>query len=125
MTLFPEMCETVLSESIIGRARENGYVEINCINIRDYTQDKHRRVDDAPYGGGMGGSGIGFNAIYVGEQTDVTHEVRKHGDSDYAEKITVNGTVIPDTSFVDGRYSLPSSTSANIYCPSETNISSL
>lgn len=54
MTLFPEMCETVLSESIIGRARENGYVEINCINIRDYTQDKHRRVDDAPYGGGMG-----------------------------------------------------------------------
>lgn len=54
MTLFPEMCENVLSESIIGRAREKGYVEINCINIRDYTLDKHRRVDDAPYGGGMG-----------------------------------------------------------------------
>lgn len=54
MTLFPEMCEAVLSESIIGRARENGYVKINCINIRDYTEDKHRRVDDAPYGGGMG-----------------------------------------------------------------------
>ncbi len=54
MTLFPDMCESVLSESIIGRAREKGYVEINCINIRDYTLDKHRRVDDAPYGGGMG-----------------------------------------------------------------------
>lgn len=54
MTLFPEMCEAVLSESIIGRAREKGLVEINCINIRDYTEDKHRRVDDAPYGGGMG-----------------------------------------------------------------------
>lgn len=54
MTLFPEMCESVLSESIIGRAREKGLVEINCINIRDYTADKHRRVDDAPYGGGMG-----------------------------------------------------------------------
>lgn len=54
MTLFPEMCETVLSESIIGRAREKGLVEINCINIRDFTVDKHRRVDDAPYGGGMG-----------------------------------------------------------------------
>ena len=54
MTLFPEMCEAVLSESIIGRAREKGLVEINCINIRDYTVDKHRRVDDAPYGGGMG-----------------------------------------------------------------------
>ena len=54
MTLFPEMCEAVLSESIIGRAREKELVEINCINIRDYTEDKHRRVDDAPYGGGMG-----------------------------------------------------------------------
>ena len=52
LTLFPDMCESVLSESIIGRARENGFVEINCINIRDYTKDKHNRVDDAPYGGG-------------------------------------------------------------------------
>lgn len=54
MTLFPEMCEAVLSESIIGRARENGFVEIECVNIRDFTEDKHKRVDDAPYGGGMG-----------------------------------------------------------------------
>lgn len=54
MTLFPDMCENVLSESIIGRAREKGLVEINCINIRDYTLDKHRRVDDTVYGGGMG-----------------------------------------------------------------------
>lgn len=54
MTLFPEMCEAVLCESIIGRARENGFVEIECVNIRDYTKDKHNRVDDAPYGGGMG-----------------------------------------------------------------------
>ncbi len=54
LTLFPEMCEAVLSESIIGRAREKGLVEINCTNIRDYTVDKHNRVDDAPYGGGMG-----------------------------------------------------------------------
>lgn len=54
MTLFPEMCESVLSESIIGRAREKGFIEINCINIRDYSTDKHNRVDDSPYGGGMG-----------------------------------------------------------------------
>lgn len=54
MTLFPEMCETVLSESIIGRARERGFVDIHCVNIRDFTADKHNRVDDAPYGGGMG-----------------------------------------------------------------------
>lgn len=54
MTLFPEMCEAVLSESIIGRARERGCVDIRCVNIRDFTLDKHNRVDDAPYGGGMG-----------------------------------------------------------------------
>lgn len=54
LTLFPEMCNTVMSESIIGRARQAGKVEINCIDIRDYTLDKHRRVDDKPYGGGMG-----------------------------------------------------------------------
>ncbi len=53
-TLFPEMCEAVLSESIIGRARKAGAIEIRCHNIRDYTLDKHRRVDDTPYGGGMG-----------------------------------------------------------------------
>lgn len=54
MTLFPEMCEGVLSESIIGRARTAGVVEINCHNIRDFAGNKHNRVDDAPYGGGKG-----------------------------------------------------------------------
>ncbi|MCI6402242.1 MAG: tRNA (guanosine(37)-N1)-methyltransferase TrmD [Candidatus Fimivicinus sp.] len=54
LTLFPEMCDAVLRESIIGRARERGLVELNCCNIRDYTLDKHNRVDDTPYGGGMG-----------------------------------------------------------------------
>lgn len=53
-TLFPEMCENVLAESIIGRARKKGAVGISCRNIRDYTKDRHRRVDDTPYGGGMG-----------------------------------------------------------------------
>ena len=53
-TLFPEMCEAVLGESIIGRARKAGKLEIHCHNIRDYSKDKHRRVDDTPYGGGKG-----------------------------------------------------------------------
>ena len=54
-TLFPEMCEAVLSTSIIGRARKAGKVEIHCHNIRDYSPDpKHHRVDDTPYGGGKG-----------------------------------------------------------------------
>ena len=54
LTLFPEMCEAVLSESIIGRARKANLVTICCHNIRDYSEDKHRRVDDYPYGGGKG-----------------------------------------------------------------------
>ncbi len=54
LTLFPEMCETVLSESIIGRARKAQKVEIVCTNIRDFANNKHNKVDDTPYGGGMG-----------------------------------------------------------------------
>ena len=53
-TLFPEMCERILDESIIGRARKKGTIAVNCHNIRDYSYDKHRRVVDTPYGGGMG-----------------------------------------------------------------------
>lgn len=53
-TLFPEMCEAVLGESIVGRARKAGKIDVSCRQIREYTQDKHRRVDDTPYGGGMG-----------------------------------------------------------------------
>ena len=54
MTLFPDLVNTVLGESIIGRAQKSGAVEINTYNIRDYSEDKHRRVDDTPYGGGKG-----------------------------------------------------------------------
>lgn len=54
LTIFPQMCEAVLGESIIGRARAEHKVEIHCHDIRDYTKDRHNRVDDAPYGGGMG-----------------------------------------------------------------------
>ena len=54
MTLFPQMCESVIDESIIGRARKAGFIEVNTHNIRDFSDDKHRRVDDTPYGGGKG-----------------------------------------------------------------------
>ena len=54
ITLFPEMCRAVLNESIIGRAQKSGAIEINCHQLRDFAFNKHRRVDDAPYGGGMG-----------------------------------------------------------------------
>ncbi len=54
MTLFPDVVDTVLGSSIIGRAQEGGLVEIHTHNIRDFSENKHRRVDDTPYGGGMG-----------------------------------------------------------------------
>lgn len=54
ITLFPEMCETVLGESIIGRAQNSGAIEIHCHQLREFAYDKHRRVDDTVYGGGMG-----------------------------------------------------------------------
>ncbi|MGN0173607.1 MAG: tRNA (guanosine(37)-N1)-methyltransferase TrmD [Acutalibacteraceae bacterium] len=54
MTIFPDMMEAYLSESIIGRAREAGKITVKCHNIRDYSIDKHRKTDEMPYGGGNG-----------------------------------------------------------------------
>lgn len=54
MTLFPELVDRILGESIIGRAQKSGAIDVNLYNIRDYSEDKHRRVDDTPYGGGKG-----------------------------------------------------------------------
>ena len=54
MTLFPELIESVLGSSIIGRARRNGYIELSLYDIREFSKDKHRKVDDTPYGGGVG-----------------------------------------------------------------------
>ena len=54
MTLFPQMVQTILNESIIGRAQKKGHIEIETLNIRDFTQNKQKQVDDYPYGGGTG-----------------------------------------------------------------------
>ena len=54
LTIFPEMFKPVTEQSILGRAGENGLIDVNLINIRDFTQDKHRKTDDTPYGGGCG-----------------------------------------------------------------------
>lgn len=76
LTLFPEMF-AALNESILGRAQKQGKVEINVVNIRDYTEDKHLKCDDYPFGGGAGmvmmpqpiGSAI--------EAVDPRHEARR------------------------------------------------
>ena len=54
LTIFPKMFDTVLGESIIKRAKEKGVVEINVIDLRLFSKDKHRKVDDKPFGGGPG-----------------------------------------------------------------------
>ena len=54
LTLFPDMCETVMAESIVGRARKKGALQVCCHQIRDYARDKHHSVDDTLFGGGMG-----------------------------------------------------------------------
>ena len=54
MTLFPDMVKAVLNESVIGRAQKNNIISVDTHNIRDYTIDKHKKTDDAPYGGGKG-----------------------------------------------------------------------
>jgi len=53
LTLFPDMFEGI-KQSIVGRAKEKGLIDINLINIRDFSKDKHKKVDDTPYGGGAG-----------------------------------------------------------------------
>ena len=53
-TLFTQMCGSVLNESIVGRGIRNGFIEVHTHDIRKYTENKHRRVDDKPYGGGTG-----------------------------------------------------------------------
>lgn len=83
LTLFPEMF-TPLRESMLGRAVDNGILEFNIVNIRDYTQDKHRRVDDTPYGGGAGmvmavqpiidayrENGLGGRSLYMSPRGEV------------------------------------------------------
>ena len=54
LTLFPEMFEAVLDHSIIGRAKDKGILDLRYVQIRDFAYNKHRQVDDYPYGGGMG-----------------------------------------------------------------------
>lgn len=54
MTLFPETVDYILGQSIIGRAQKSGAIQVFTHNIRDYSEDKHRRVDDTPYSGGKG-----------------------------------------------------------------------
>ncbi len=76
LTLFPEMMEAVLGESIIGRSVEGGIIETEFINIRDFTLDKHKRVDDYPYGAG-GGMVMRAQPVYDAFKSIEGHENAK------------------------------------------------
>ena len=76
LTLFPEMFE-ILNESIIGRAKEKELININLINIRDFSKNKHKKVDDTPYGGGAG----------MVMQPDVVYDAYKSIDDEKAKVI--------------------------------------
>ncbi len=79
LTLFPEIIDGVLKESIIGRAQEKGILEINSINIREFSKNKHKKADDYPYGGG-GGMIMTAQPIY-----DAYYSIVK--DIDYKPKV--------------------------------------
>ena len=82
MTLFPDLVSYVLGESVIGRGQKSGAIAVECHNIRDYSEDKHRRVDDTPYGGGKGML-MAAPPIYncyraICDKADAEGEVRRH-----------------------------------------------
>ena len=79
LTLFPQACEPFFGCSIIGRARKAGLVEVVCTNIRDFATDKHRSVDDTPFGGGPGmlmAAPPVFDAVERVEAADSRHATR-------------------------------------------------
>lgn len=81
LTLFPDMIETGIKTSITGRAIENGLISLNTVNIRDFSEDKHKRVDDYPYGGGAG-MVIQAEPVYKAYGYLVNHiKLSKNGDT--------------------------------------------
>lgn len=97
LTIFPEMFAP-LGMSMLGRAQENGIIEINAVDIRDYTEDRHNRVDDTPYGGGAGmvmqaqpimdayrKNGFGGEVIYMSPRGEVLSEDIARGLSEQPE----------------------------------------
>ena len=89
MTLFPEMVNAVMGESMIGRAQEKGLVEIRAVNIRDYATDKHHKADDAPYGGGRG-------QVMLAEPLYLCHQALCAGDQ--GKRLVQIGAELPDVS---------------------------
>ena len=110
LTLFPDTVNAVLHESIIGRAAKKGIVDINCVQIRDFTENKQKQVDDYPYGGGFGcvmmaqplkscldhvmecASGLRSRVVYMSPQgKPYTQETARRLNRDYDHLVLVCG----------------------------------
>lgn len=74
LSLFPNMFQATMGESIIGKAQDNGFIDINVTDFRQYTTDKHNHVDDAPFGGG---AGMLLQAQPIFDAMDAIHEQTK------------------------------------------------
>lgn len=84
MTLFPELIDRVMQESIIGRAQVRGLVHIRAVNIRDYALDKHHKADDSPYGGGRG-------MVMLPEPLYLCHEALTGGEKVHTVLMSAQG----------------------------------
>ena len=99
LTLFPEMVQQGLATSILGRAAEKDLISIDAVNIRDYTQDKHGKVDDYTYGGGAGML-MQAEPVYlayeaVKEQIDTCPESRQDLKDEYQARYDVIAKYAP------------------------------
>ena len=84
MTLFPDLIDGVMRESVIGRAQAKGLIEIRATNIRDYALDKHHKADDAPYGGGRG-------MVMLPEPLFLCHEALTAGEHIHTVMMSAQG----------------------------------
>ena len=96
LTLFPDLIEAGLHTSVTGRALQNGYIHLNAVNIRDYSKDKHKHVDDYPYGGGAG-MVMQPEPIYLAYE-DITQNIEKKPRVVY---VTPHGSYLYQTMAVE------------------------
>ena len=111
LTLFPEMIEQTLSHSIMGRAQKEGHISVEAVNIRDFTQNKHKHVDDYPYGGGAGlvmqGVTYGFSRAGIGNgatQLATTKTTSSSSSTSSNDLSGVSKNVMPSIVSITGKF---------------------
>lgn len=101
MTLFPEMIENAMGESITGRAVKAGHISVNAVNIRDFAGNKHNRVDDYPYGGG---AGMVMQAAPVYDcYQSICQEIKARKGKEVEEEIVAVGDAVGDETTVESK----------------------